>query len=82
MSNILNIQIVNSPEEAPHYARDHVDIRSATITKAIIVLKGTVNGNSTVDFQFESQDGAKFVAMLTGTLVKQLAAAVTGAESR
>lgn len=77
----LSIQIANSPEEAPNYNRDFVDVRAATITKAVIVKKGTESGKPTVDFQFEAMDGSKFVAMLTGDLVKGLAKAVSGAES-
>lgn len=82
MSNMLAIEIVGSPAEAPNYNRDRLDVRAATITKAVIVLGGTVQGQATVDFQIRDQDGAEFVAMLTGALVKHLAAAITGAESR
>lgn len=79
---MLAIEIVDSPEQAPHYRRDTPDVRSATITKAIIVRNGTVGGKSTVDFQFKDEQGAEFVAMLTGALVQNLAAAIVGAESR
>lgn len=79
---MLVIEIVDSPDEAPNYNRDHVDVRAATITKALIVRTGTKSGKSTVDFQIEALDGSKFVAMLTGALVVQLAQAVIGAESR
>jgi len=80
--NQLSIEVVDSPEQAPNYNRDHIDIRGVIVTKAIIVLNGTENGRSTVDFQFQDQLGGKFVAMLTGNLVKSLAQAITGAESR
>ncbi len=78
----LAIEIANSPAEAPNYARDCLDIRAATITKVIIVGKGTEAGLPTVDFQFEALDGEKFVALLTGNLVKQIAHVVLGVESR
>ena len=82
MPNVLTIEIANSPDEAPNYNRDCVDVRSAAITKALIVNKGMLSGKPTVDFQFEALDGSKFVAMLTGDLVKALADAVRGVESR
>lgn len=81
MSNALTILIFDSPEQAPNYNRDMVDVRAATLTTAVIVKRGTVAGKPTVDFQFKDQEGNDFVAMLTGELVKQLAAAVLGAEA-
>ena len=78
----LIIEIADSPAAAPNYSRDLVDVRAARITKAIIVNKGTESGKPTVDFQIESMEGEKFVAMLTGDLVKGLAQAVIGVESR
>jgi hypothetical protein len=74
--------IADSPENAPHYRRDAIDIRAATLHTAIIVKNGTVEGRPTVDFQFKTIDGDEFVAMLTGNLVKQLAAAIAGVEQR
>ena len=82
MTNMLRIQIVDSPDEAPNYQRDTPDVRTATIHTAVIVLKGTESGYSTVDFQIKDAEGNEFVAMLTGTLVCQLASAIVGAEQR
>lgn len=78
----LEIQICDSPQEAPNYNRDEVDIRSIEITKAVIVKGGMVSGKPTVDLQMQTKDGCRFVAMLTGELVKGLAAAVQGVEQR
>ena len=80
--NLLAIQIVDSPADAPNYARDSIDVRAATITKAVIVKNGTERGKPTVDFQIETMDGTKFVAMLTGDLVISLAQAVVGASKQ
>lgn len=80
--NALKIEIVDNPSLAPNYNRDELETRAATIDKCLIVGKGTVEGRPTVDFQIVAQDGSKFVAMLTGALVKQLAAAIEGFESR
>lgn len=82
MSQMLSIEIVNSPAEAPNYARDHLDVRAAEITKCIVVNKGTTSGKPTVDFQITAQDGSQFVAMLTGDLVKNLASIIQGVEER
>ena len=79
MSNYITIEVVESPQDAPNYARDRVDIRSATITRAVVVKNGTVNGNPTVDIQFTDASGAEFVAMITGNLIEQLASVVSSA---
>lgn len=78
---VLPIQIADSPKDAPNYKRMPA-FKGATITNAIVVLKGTVEGRSTVDIQFEDEGGNKFVSMITGSLVKQLASIVEGAEQR
>jgi hypothetical protein len=82
MTNALKIEIVDSPDKAPHYRRDHVDIRGVSIKKVIVVAKGTQAGKPTVDFQLVAQDGSEFVTMLTGELVKQLANVIAGVEAR
>ena len=81
MANSLHIEIVESPEDAPNYARDEVDVRGCQIVRAIIVKKGTQSGKPTVDFQIVAHDGSIFVAMLTGAIVKSLAGAVAGVEA-
>ncbi|MEQ1828050.1 MAG: hypothetical protein ABL921_18965 [Pirellula sp.] len=79
--NLLFVEVVNSPDDAPNYRRDDCDVRTVSIDKCIIVKNGMVNGKATVDFQISAQDGSKFVAMLTGKLVKYLAAMIEGAET-
>lgn len=74
----VRVQVVDLPQHAPNYARDEIDVRSATITDVVIVRHGTVSGKPTCDFQFVAQDGSRFVAMLTGELVGGIAAAVKG----
>lgn len=71
-TNAIEIQIVNTPAEAPHYARDTCDVRSLSLDKVIIVRAGTEGGLPTCDFQLTDADGNKFVAMLTGRIVSQL----------
>ena len=81
MQNVLSIELYNNPTEAPNY-NEIGGFASAKITKALIVGKGTVNNNATVDLQIVSEDGQKFVVMLTGGLIKNLAAAIQGVEAR
>jgi hypothetical protein len=78
MSSYLafEVEVVNKPEDAPNYNRDSPDIRALTITKAIVIKKGTVKGAPTVDIQLQAQDGAEFAAMITGALLEQLAAVI------
>ena len=40
--------------------------------EAVVVRKGTVGGNSTVDLVLKDESGQKFVVMLTGALVKSI----------
>ena len=80
--NTLTIEIAASVDEAPNWSRDHCDVRAVDIRKAIIVCHGMKSGAPTVDFVIAAEGGEQFVAMLTGTIVKQLAVAVTGAEQR
>jgi len=80
--NVLEIKIFDSPDEAPHYKRDMPDIRGAELHFAFIVRKGTKAGLSTVDLHLTDAEGQKFVAMVTGKLIKMLASAIAGAEAR
>jgi len=81
MQSHLNIEVKNIPSEAPNYNKE-IDIRRIIIDKVIVVGKGTESGKATVDFQMVTEDGARFVAMLTGTLVRQLVSVIDGVESR
>lgn len=40
------------------------------ITKLVVVKKGTVEGNATVDFVMQTEDGKKYVCMVTAALFK------------
>ena len=77
--NHLKIQIVDRPEDAPNYRANTLDVRGASLTSALIVRRGTVEGNPTVDLVFKDLDGNEYVAMTTGGLILGLAAALRGA---
>lgn len=80
MTNSLSITLHDSPSEAPSYNKpEHL---FANLTTARVVGRGTQAGFPTVDFIFEDERGQKYVAMLTGRLVQNLAAAVLGMQQR
>jgi hypothetical protein len=80
MTNQLSITLHDSPTEAPSYNKpEHL---FANLTTARVVGRGTQAGFPTVDFIFEDESGQKYVAMLTGGLVENLAAAVLGMKQR
>lgn len=80
--NVLTIKIYGSPGEAVNWNRDHVDVRAIDISEAHIVLEGVESGLSTVDILVETQNGERFIGMLTSALIKQLAGVIEEAESR
>jgi hypothetical protein len=79
-TNNIAVSIFDSPEEAPNF--EAPEYQDATIDKFNIVLKGTKEGNSTVDVEFTGPDGQKYIAMITGRLVNMVNSAIIGAESR
>jgi hypothetical protein len=79
-ANHVTLLLADSPAEAPSYTAP--EYRLAKLTTAQIVGRGTVQGNPTVDFIFEDEAGQKYVAMLTGGLVENMAAAVLGMKQR
>ena len=48
------------------------EFKPIEITEAVVVRDGTVGGNSTVDLVLKDGSGQKFVAMLTGALLKSI----------
>jgi hypothetical protein len=72
--NSLSVHIFNHPSEAPTFRPP--DFLAATLDHANIVRRGTKNNLSTVDLVFVNKDGQKYVAMITGALVRSLAAMI------
>ena len=70
--NDLQIQMVNSVSEAPDYKESSEPWISVTLDKAVIVRGGTVTGKNTVDLQFSDDKGNKYVALITGNLLKSV----------
>lgn len=76
-TNSLDIRVYNSVAEAPRY--ELPEFKASNIDHACVIRKGTEADKSTVDLIFVDESGQKFITMLTGNLVKNLAA-IIGAE--
>lgn len=69
-TNSITISICNHINDAPNYNTDGRGVKGAEIVEAVIVRNGTVEGNDTVDLVFKDQDGNKYVALVTGRILK------------
>lgn len=69
----MNIQITKGVEDAPKYGNDFKAVKIDTV---VVVPRGTVNGNPTVDIQLSDADGNKYVVMVTGGIIETLASVV------
>lgn len=77
----LQINIAESIEQAPNYAKDFPNVKSAILHQAIVVKKGTEEGNCTVDLVFVSADGTEHVALTTGAILRSLADIIAGIDN-
>lgn len=69
----LDIALCNSPEEAAEKGFVyHNGFTQVHPKKAVVVRNGTVNGNATVDFILEDDDGKKYVFMITANLLNSI----------
>lgn len=71
----LEIEIFNSPLEAPNYNKEE-NVIACEFKKAVIVRNGTTKGKSTVGIILIDKNGNKYIAMTTGKLVSMLTKAV------
>jgi len=74
-TNVADIKIVKSIAEAPNYHKDKSHA-AASVEKFVVVRNGTQEGRSTVDICFVDAQGNKFVAMMTGRLIRSVATAI------
>ena len=79
ISNSVSIKIVDSPEEAPNYTNDTMLLK---MKRCIIVGKGTIKGNPTIDIQLTDDSGKKYVIMTTGAIITGISEAVKGKKQR
>jgi hypothetical protein len=79
-TNDLSIELFDTPKKAPNYEKP--DYEGANLTTAVVVGNGTVNGNPTVDLIFVDENGQKYIAMITGGIMQNLAGAIEGMKQR
>ena len=79
-ANDLRILMSDTPQEAPTYRKP--EYLFAKLQIARVVGRGTKLGNPTVDLIFEDDKGQKYVAMITGGLMENLAVAIKGIRDR
>lgn len=73
--NHLNVHLCEDADDAVekgHIYSPADGFKAVEIDKVVVVLKGTVEGNSTIDLVLKDQDGNKFVVMVTGNLLKSI----------
>lgn len=76
----LDIELCDTPQDAPIYRAP--EYKAANLQTAVVVGMGTMSGNPTVDFIFEDDTGQRYIAMLTGSLIDNLAGAIRGMKER
>lgn len=72
--NHLSVAVFETGTEAAAGGYDYKGkgIKPVEIEKAVVVRKGTLEGNSTVDLLMVDQEGNQYVVMITGNLLKML----------
>lgn len=69
-TNSISITVHESPQEAPKYeAPEHLH---ATLIQAVVVKRGTLQGNPTIDLVFRDDKGQKYISMITARLLKMV----------
>lgn len=71
----LKITIFDNPEAAPNYTLPEYE--PAVLDSAVVVGKGTVEGNPTVDLIFTDVTGQKHVALVKGSYLEALGKMIT-----
>lgn len=79
-TNDLTITLHDTPADAPTYQKG--EYQGGFLQTARIVGQGTTGGNPTVDLIFQDNQGQKYIAMVTGALIQNLADAVEGMRQR
>lgn len=69
ITNAIRIEVAESVGAAPKYK---ADVTLLKIEKAIIVEKGSIKGNPTVDLQLQGKDGSQYVVMATAGIIAML----------
>lgn len=74
--NHLAVAICDDASEAIargfNWAEARPRVKPIKVKEVVVVRKGTVEGNATVDFVLQDETGQRFVFMLTGNLLKSI----------
>ena len=76
-TNNLKVKVVHL-DDAPDY--DEAEWQAIDMTDTLVIKEGTIQGNPTVDFRFKDKAGKKYIAMMTGGIIQNLAAIIEGAK--
>ena len=66
---------VKTVEEAPNYSANPTEFRVLKIKKVIVIKDGMESGNPSFDVQLEDGDGTKYLALVTGNIMRAIAIA-------
>lgn len=69
-TNTVKIGIFEDYKQAPVYGKEY---KYLEVDRAVIVRKGTEEGNATVDLVLIGKDGEKYTAMVTGHILQMIA---------
>lgn len=74
MAQMLNISI-KTIEESPNYRTDpkYQNYKPLKMTHAIITIDGMESGKPSLDFQFEDEQGNKYMTLLQGDIFRGIA---------
>lgn len=82
VSDVVKMELYDRPEDAPNYNNNGEDRKTALLTNAVVVGRGTHTGKPTVDLCFEDDKGNKFVAMCTASMLANIVAGAEGIYQR
>lgn len=74
----LKVTLCKSVDDAQNQGYNinakYADAKPIKLVEAVVVGGGTVNGNSTVDLVLETEDGQRYVTMVTSNILKSIPA--------
>lgn len=72
----LRVKVFEDADEAIAGGYDYKahtpPVKPIEVKEVVVVRRGTVGGNASVDFVLEDETGQKFVFMVTGNLLKSI----------
>lgn len=76
ISSVVSLKVLDSPDVAPKYG---AEVGLLKISEVLVVKRGTVNGNPTVDIQLKDAQGKDFLIMATGGIIEMIGRAAEAA---